>query len=782
MALLLWRLEVGGIVKINFIVVVALVLALFSQPAVASETSCRARVAAPNGDAIAGARVAAGNAVATTDSSGMFLIDRASAATGIVVTHPRFQSAKAEASVCGGTVVMQPLPQIADELVVTAIRADDVTPVTKKDISRSDIDQRYEGQDMPLLLSVAPSMTAYSDSGSGTNYSYFSLRGIGQTRINMTLDGVPLNDPAENAFYFNNITDFAGAVDSIQVQRGVGTSTVGSPSYGGSINFTSMPLDENGSVSAELTEGSFDTKRATAAFQSGTLGNGFALWGRASYNETDGYRDHSGVEQHSIYLNGSWRNDDSMLKLVSIFGREKSQMSYLAVDEPTLAEHPTFNPLDEAERDDFGQNIVQLQYTKILGSASSLTATAYYNGAQGFFQLWADPETQTELLKYHLDQQTTGLMATVNSRIGTVDLSAGAHYADYDGDHVQTIDGVQQYINTGYKTESMAFVKASRDAGRWNLYGDAQLRYAKFSYDGEPDLGSVDWSFFNPKLGARYRIAPGLSAYASVGQASREPTRNDMLAGEDNASVQYDLEAVKPEKVTDFEGGLAWNGPRLALTANLYAMEFKDEIALTGELSDIGLPLRRNVDKSYRRGVEVDFRWAANEARTIELGGNAAFSHSRISEWTQYIDVYGEDGSYVESVPVVYHDVEPLLTPSITANLSVDWTARPGMTFGVSGRYVGESQLDNTGDSQLVTPDFTNVDLRASFGLERWLPGRPRLNIFVNNLLDNERIYASGYSYQYFTEDGSGGRVLDGIPYYYPTATRNMMATIDFKL
>jgi iron complex outermembrane receptor protein len=373
-------------------------------------------------------------------------------------------------------------------------------------------------------------------------------------------------------------------------------------------------------------------------------------------------------------------------------------------------------------------------------------------------------------------------MATVSSRVGNVDLSAGAHYADYDGDHFQTIDGAEQYFNTGFKSETNTFVKASRDTGRWNLYGDAQLRFAEFSYEGDLELGSVDWSFFNPKVGARYRIANGLSSYASVGRASREPTRNDLLAGEDNATIPYDLEAVDPERVTDFEAGIDWNGARHAMAINFYAMEFDDEIARTGELSDIGLPLRRNVEESYRRGIELDFRWTANEARTLELGGNATLSRNRISEWTQFTDVYGEDGSYLESVPVVYRDVEPLLTPSLIANLSADWTFRPGMTLGASGRYVGESQLDNTGDERLVTPDFTTFDLRASFELERWLPGRPRLNVFVNNLFDDDRIYASGYSYQYFTETITGERVLDGIPYYYSSATRNVMATIDFRM
>lgn len=759
-------------------VVISLV---FSLSLSAADTYFRGRVTSPDGAPVAGARVEAGSTVVTTDDDGAFVIVAIDGAS-VTVSHPRYRTLHVAANGDGGPIVLEPVPQISEELVVTAIRADDATPVTKKDIGRSEIDERYQGQDTPLFLSVAPSMTAYSDSGSGTNYSYFTLRGIGQTRINMTLDGVPLNDPAENAFYFNNITDFTGAVDSIQVQRGVGTSTVGSPSYGGSINFTSMPFDEAASVAAEVTAGSFGTTRATAEFQSGTLGNGFALWGRASYNETDGYRDHSGVEQHAFYLNGSWRDDVSMLKLVSIFGREESQMSYLAVDEATLEEHPTFNPLDESERDDFGQDIVQLQYTRMLGGASSMTATAYYNGAQGYFQLLGDPTVPTSLLRYHLDQQTTGLMATLNTRLGAFDLSAGAHYADYDGDHFQTYEGVQQYVNTGYKTETNAFVKGSVDAGRWHLYGDAQLRVAEFSYDGDVDLGSVDWSFFNPKVGARYRIASGLSAYASVGRASREPTRNDMLAGEDNATIPYDLEAVDPERVTDFEAGVDWNGARHALAVNLYAMEFDDEIALTGELSDIGLPLRRNVDESYRRGIEIDFRWTANVARTVELSGNAALNRSRISEWTQYVDVYGEDGSWLGNVPLVYRDVEPLLTPSVTANLAVDWMPRSGLSFGVSGRYVGESQLDNTGDERLVTPDFVNVDLRASFGLERWLPGQPRLNLFVNNLLDNDRIYASGYSYQYFTETIAGERVLDGIPYYYPSATRNVMATIDFRM
>jgi iron complex outermembrane receptor protein len=291
------------------------------------------------------------------------------------------------------------------------------------------------------------------------------------------------------------------------------------------------------------------------------------------------------------------------------------------------------------------------------------------------------------------------------------------------------------------------------------------------------DLGLVDWTFLDPKVGIRQTLSPGLSLYGSIGRAQREPARLDLLLGEDNATVPHDLEAVKPESVTNFEGGVDLNTQELALQANVYLMEFRNEIALTGELSEIGLPLRRNVDRSYRRGVEVDLRWMPLSNWTVMHSLNV--SRNRIDSWTQFYDVYDAEGAWVGSEPITYQNGRPLLSPELVFNLGAEWANRD-TSVRLMGRYVAESQLDNTGLSEFQTPSFTNVDLRASQSLGRfWEGADARITLFVNNLLDNQDQFPSGYSYQFLVRDGAGGETLDGIPYYYPLATRNFVVELE---
>jgi iron complex outermembrane receptor protein len=291
----------------------------------------------------------------------------------------------------------------------------------------------------------------------------------------------------------------------------------------------------------------------------------------------------------------------------------------------------------------------------------------------------------------------------------------------------------------------------------------------------------VDWTFFNPKLGARFDLGSGLSAYASLGKTTREPARADLFSGEDNPTVQYDLRAVKPERVVDFELGLNYARPGLTLQADVYAMEFHNEIALTGELSEIGLPLRRNVDRSHRRGLELDAAWQAWPKLRLTASANVSFN--RIQTWTQFYDAYDEAGSYLDSVPRTFNDVKPLLTPGAIAHLGVDFTPRPWLLVGASGRYVAKSYLDNTNVEALATPGFFDLDATLSVGLEGWIKaGRPRLRLQVNNVLDNERIWPSGYSYLFLTRGASGTETLQGIPYYYPLATRSVLVLLDLSL
>ena len=294
---------------------------------------------------------------------------------------------------------------------------------------------------------------------------------------------------------------------------------------------------------------------------------------------------------------------------------------------------------------------------------------------------------------------------------------------------------------------------------------------------GDIDLGSVDWTFVDPKVGVRQLLSPGLSLYASVGRAQREPARLDLLLGEDNATIAHDLEAVKPESVMDFEAGVNFNSPRLALQANVYTMEFRDEIALTGELSEIGLPLRRNVDRSFRRGFELDLKWMPIPNWSLLHSMN--LSYNRIGEWTQFYDVYDEQGAWIGSGPIAYFDVPPLLTPAAIVNVGVEY-ARPNTEVALLGRYVAHSQLDNTGLEAFRTPAFTTLDVRASQSLGRWWPGaEPRVRLFINNLLNNDSALPSGYSYQFLNRAADGADTLDGIPFYYPLATFNAVVMLE---
>ena len=279
----------------------------------------------------------------------------------------------------------------------------------------------------------------------------------------------------------------------------------------------------------------------------------------------------------------------------------------------------------------------------------------------------------------------------------------------------------------------------------------------------------------------RFEAKPGLGLYASIGRMSREPARSDMLNGEDNATLPYDLKAVEPERVLDLETGVELRRGKLALRGDVYAMEFENEIALSGELSEIGLPVRRNAGRSHRRGVELDAAYAPTPK--WRFGANAAFSHNRIEHWSQYYDVYDAEGNWIDARTIVHDDVAPLLTPEAILNGTVEWKPSAEISLLAAGRYVSEAQLDNTGNPDFRTPDWFNLDLQASVSLRKLLRhGEPRVRLQATNLLGNERIWPAGYSYLFFTRDAGGGQdTLGGTAYYYPQATRSVYATLDLR-
>lgn len=726
-------------------------------------------VKTPTGHPLSGATVSVANVRSvTTDSAGAFALDLPHSTYEVRVTHPGFETEIHRVS-AGERLDVVLDPAFSETMVVSGIRADADTPVTKTDIAREEIEQQYHGQDIPMLLRDAPSVTAFSESGvGGSGYSYITLRGINAKRINFTLDGVPLSDSEDMGVYFVDFPDLARSLESVQIQRGVGTSTVGTASFGGSVNLQSIDLAPERRIQATLGGGSYDNRQVSVGYHSGALPGGFAFYTRVSFLENDGFRDNSETEQRNVFFSGSKTVGDALLKLTGFSGKEKMQSSYYAVDEETLRTNLRFNPLRPEERDEFGYDLAQLQYIRPLDDASDMTASVYYQRGYGWFRLFS---SANELRHYGLDGMLLGSTLTYSRTSGPFRLNTALHVNRFKRDHTRdNLDrNRRDYENYGVKGEANAFAKLSYDSGRWNLYADAQVRRASFDYHGDVEIEGTSWTFFNPKVGARYSLSARSSVYASAGMMTREPTRNDMFFGEDNPPVPMDLRAVRPERLIDVEAGWTWRRADLEVAANVYAMEFRNEIVATGEQSEIGLSLHENAPRSFRRGIELDAAWQLLPA--VRLKTSANLSRNRIREWTQFIDVYDAEGNWTGSRPVEFRDVRHVLTPSIVVNQAVDFTPNARLSMGAVGRWVGRSYLDNTNNDLTDAPAYFVLDANASYAVTDWA----RVSLQVNNVLDDDGIRPSGYSYLYFTGEEPGGTA-----YYYPHATRNAVVLVDF--
>jgi iron complex outermembrane recepter protein len=669
---------------------------------------------------IAGAIVSLDNRESVvTSADGLFRFDVPGGTHVLGVARSGFQTQSITAA-AGDEVSITLKPALAENIVVSGIRAVSETPVTKTDVSRADIEKNYYGQDIPMLLRDTPSINAYAEGGvGGAGYSYMTMRGLSATRINFTLDGVPLADSEDMATYFVDLPDLAHSLESIQVQRGTGTSTVGAGAFGGSVNLESVPLATESSTDVWLGGGSFGTKLASIGFQSGSLPGGFAAYGRLSLQQTDGFREHSGTRQHNLFLSAARQTEDSQLKITGLAAHEYQQNSYFAADAETLRQDLRANPMSPEDRDSFGYNLAQVQYIR-----SNMTASAFFQRGYGWYRL--------DGLQYGLDGLLMGTMLTYS----TPHANYGIHVNEFRREH--TLEGA--YRNYGTKGEANAFAKFTWDTSRWHFYSDNQVRTTDFHYHGDVAIDPIRWTFFNPKLGVRYG-----NFYASAGISRREPTRTDLFQGEDNATFAHDLHAVRPERLIDFEAGWDVHSARGSFSSNIYVMNFHNEIAATGELSDIGLPLRRNVDRSYRRGIEVNGSWQI--APSLRWSGNANLSRNRIHQW------------------LTYFNVNPILTPTVILNQALEYTPSPRWSAGAVARYVGKSYLDNTNQSEFTTPSFVVVDGTASFSVAR----STRLILQVNNLLNRRRVFPSGY-------------VIDGVSYFYPQATRNALVTLRVHL
>jgi iron complex outermembrane receptor protein len=629
------------------------------------------------------------------------------------------------------------------EVVVQApYRATAETPITFQNLDRATIEARNVGQEPAFLLGQTPGMTVHSESGGYSGYAYVRLRGIDQTRINVTLNGVPLNEPEDQGAYFNNFPDFLNSVESVQIQRGVGTSANGVASYAGSLSFESAsllrPRREVG-----INYGSFNSYRAYAEYASG-LQRRQGLYVRASVLHSDGFKDRSSHSSQSAFYSYGFFGPKQTLKLTGFVGNQRNLQAWIGAPLDSLRRNPRYNG-NSTEPDHFVQAHQQAQHTLALGERATLTTTLYYNFLRGNYDLdlhnlLGEPRTD-ERNNFALQSHFLGLYSIYAVQAGAWKFSGGLHGNLYQRRHVGSATGTGElYRNTGHKDEASAFAQASYTWQRATFFGDVQARATRFRYAGTVALPVLHYQFLNYRAGLRYALTEKLSGYYSLGRTGREPTRNDIFLGSDDlpadAAGQALYDPLPPERVTDHELGVRWETGASYFKLNGYYMSFADEIVLSGEVGANGLPLHRNAARSFRSGLEADFR------RDLSGGwrvlGNAAASRNRIRN----------SGG-----------LEPVLTPTLLANLEAgrQWQ---GLWLGLNARYQGRSFLDYA--NLFTLPGFAVLGASAAYQLKGF-----ELSLKVNNLTNGV----------YYTYGQLGG---NGNPYYFRQASINYSAGVKY--
>lgn len=657
-----------------------------------------------------------------------------------------------------------------EEVTIKAVRAGKNAPVSQVTIGKKEIEEVYQGQDGAFLLEqISPSIVSTSESGTNLgNYGSFRLRGIDQTRVNLTLNGVPLNDMLGQGVFFSNFIDFGNSVESVQIQRGVGTSTNGVASYAGSINFESVSLTGNrSSAEMQLTTGSFGTIRSSAEVKTGLMKNRTSFYARVSQIKSDGYRYNTGTNSKSLFFSGGYFGEKHALKFTGFAGQSRNELAYAAVPLALIQEDPRTNLVSPNDEDDFEQWLFQLQHTYRLAARTSVVSTIYYGGAGGDFFVSLPPDSAGAVsqLNFPLYNDHIGLMSFVdheNGR-GNFELNAGVHAYRFIRNNQEYFVPLQTdpyYDDRSYKDEISGFAKASFRSGEIELYGDVQVRAVRISF--EPDeqfigqavaIPNRNYLFINPKIGATYSLNDQWQAYVSFGRSGREPTRTDILRGFSlsaaNLDLALDVDAVDPEYVNDLEIGWRYRSTALSFALNYFYMNFENEIAPAGQPLAFGQFVRYNQNSSYRTGLELTGQWKV--APRLNFETQATWLRARISSYSP------------PDTTLVYNDVSPILSPEWNLRGTLSYELIDGLDLRLTARYLSSSFLELSNNLALIVPESLVFNARLNWRFWR----EHELNLQVNNLSD-ELYYTAGQP----TAEG---------PAYFVQPPRHFFVTLNLK-
>lgn len=707
-----------------------------------------------------------------------------------------------------------------DEVLVKSVRVNAQSPITFSNVEKEEIEERNLGQDLPVLLNYLPNLVSTSDAGAGIGYTGFRVRGTGNQGINVTINGIPYNDAESLGTFFVNLQDFSSSIQSLQLQRGVGTSSNGGAAFGASLNILTDAVDDNAYAEVGASVGSFNTRRANVKFGTGLLNNHFSFSGRLSTIKSDGFIDRSASDLKSYFLQGSYKDETTLIKLISFGGKEITQQAWNGIDPQTLEqEGRRYNPIGfqyDADGnftgyygdqvDNYAQDHIQLHWNQRYGGGWSTNVSLNYTYGRGFFEEYVDDYYYSNILysgdssfdfigwqpymvngelvestdlirRRWLDNDYYTASANLNYKDEKLDFNAGVFGSIYGGDHFGEITwaryfdqdaekGYRYYQGTGDKNEFTTFAKATyRLDEQWSFFGDLQGRFITYKTDGinsdvEEFIVDESYSFFNPKAGLTYSIDDQNDLYASYARANREPNRTDFENGD-----------PEPERLNDFELGYRFNSPQARFYANAYYMDYRNQLVLTGAIDDVGAPIRANSGNSYRLGIELEA--GLQLSRMLAIYPNVSLSTNKNKDF-----FFQRDGELqnLGSTNISY-------SPNIVAGNRFDFMPFENFRVSLLSKYVGEQYLGNIdADLSKLEAYFVN-DINIQYTLNDVAFAKSiTITALINNIL-NEKYISNGYFYTFDDDYSVPGEIttIEGVG-YYPQATTNFLvgATVRF--
>jgi len=677
-----------------------------------------------------------------------------------------------------------------------SIRASESAPFTLTNISRKELAKQNLGQDIPFILENIPSVVANSDAGNGVGYTGIRIRGTDATRINITLNGIPFNDGESQGSFFVDLPDFTSSVGSIQVQRGVGTSSNGPGAFGASINFSTNEVNKNGYAEFNNSYGSYQTWKNTIKAGSGLLNDHFTADLRLSRISSRGFIDRGSSELHSFYFSTAYLGNKNELRLNVFSGKEKTYQAWYGVSEADLeAGRRTINyagmekPGDpyENETDNYQQHHYQLFFARELGSRFTFHTALFYTKGTGYYEQYKagqsyidyglnEPGNSDFIRQLWLDNDFYGDIFSLQYKDRKTEAVLGGAYSRYFGKHFGELTWASQglpvpkhrwYDLDAVKTDFNIYLKQlTQFLPNWHFFYDLQYRHVNYTINGfrnNPTLTVTNqYNFLNPKMGITY-LKNKWKSYLSFAMANKEPNRDDFETG----SVQK----PRSERLYDLESGVERKNKNTNWSATLYFMRYKDQLVLTGKINEVGAYTRTNIPSSYRAGVELT--GSVKLAKWISLSGNLALSKNRILNFSEYIDDYDNGGQLIHA----YDKTDIAFSPSVVSSLSIDIKPIPGLEISFPGKYVGKQYLDNTSNETRRLDAFYVQGLQVIYTLPIKKIIRESTILFRVNNLFNANYEPNGYTYSYYY-----GGELSVNNYYFPMAGRNFMVGINLGL